>query len=266
MLVRLADWCFRQPPPGRRSPGSPPWWAPSSWPARSAGSSGRTTCSRARSRKAASDTLEERFPQQAGDTVQIVVHSDAGVTSPEVRARAEKIFADVADSDHVVSVASPFTDGGAGQISADGTTAYADVALDKTDNEFTPDEAKALVEPILAAGDDTLQVEVGGPVAALSQTAPVGSEGIGLDRRGHHPAGHLRLRGGDGPAADHRPVRPRHRDGARRGPAPAWSTSRTGRRPPRRWSASASASTTRCSSSPGSAAAWPTGRSRGGRR
>ena len=63
---------------------------------------------------------------------------------------------------------------------SDGTTAYAEVALDQRDSDFTPEEAKALVEPILAAADDTLQVEVGGPVAALSQTAPFGTEGIGL--------------------------------------------------------------------------------------
>jgi RND superfamily putative drug exporter len=77
-------------------------------------------------------------------------------------------------------VASPFTADGAGQISADETTAYAEVALDKTHSEFTVQEAKALIEPILASGDDRLQVEVGGPVALLSQTASVGSEGIGL--------------------------------------------------------------------------------------
>jgi RND superfamily putative drug exporter len=130
--------------------------------------------------KAASDTLKERFPQRSGDSVQIVIHSEAGVSSSAVKARADKIFADVADNDHVVSVASPFSDAGARQVSEDGKTAYADVALDKNDNEFTAEEAKALVEPILGAGDDTLQVEVGGPVAALSQVAAVGSEGIGL--------------------------------------------------------------------------------------
>ena len=80
----------------------------------------------------------------------------------------------------MVGVASPFADGGAAQISEDGTTAYAEVALDQRDSDFTPAEAKALVEPVLAAGDDSLQVEVGGPVAALSQTAPFGTEGIGL--------------------------------------------------------------------------------------
>jgi RND superfamily putative drug exporter len=128
--------------------------------------------------KAASDALTADFPQRAGATVQVVVHSDAGVTSPDVRAEAEKILADVAASRHVVDVTSPYA--GSGAISSDGATAYADVALDKKDNEFTVEEAKALVDPILAAGNDTLQVEVGGSVAALSQTAPVGSEVIGV--------------------------------------------------------------------------------------
>ena len=179
MLVRLADWCYRR----RRL-------VVALWVVALAGSFVLAGAFGGESRqdylqpgsesKAAADTLEQRFPQQAGDTVQIVVHSDAGVSAPEVRAKAEKVFADVADSDHVVGVASPFTEEGASQISEDGKTAYADVALDQRDSDFTPAEATALVEPILAAGDDTLQVEVGGPVAALSETPPFGSEGLGL--------------------------------------------------------------------------------------
>ena len=98
----------------------------------------------------------------------------------QVRARADEVFADVAEDAHVVGIASPFAADGAAQVSEDGTTAYADVALDMTVDEYTPARAAALVDPILAAGDDSLQVEVGGPVAALSQTAPVGSEVIGL--------------------------------------------------------------------------------------
>ena len=144
-------------------------------------------------------------------------------------------------------------------------TAYADVALDKRDNEFTVAEAKALVDPVLAAGDDTLEVEVGGPVAALSQTAPVGSEGIGLIAAaiillvtfGSAVAmGLPLLTACSGSASRWRSARS----------CAGWSTSRTGRRRRPRWSASASASTTRCSSSPGSAAAWPRGRSRGAPR
>ncbi len=115
-----------------------------------------------------------------GDTIQIVLHSEAGVASPEMRARAERIIADVAHNGSVVSVTSPFSAAGSGQISPDGMTAYADVALAKSVNEFSVEEAKALVDPALDAGDKALEVEVGGPVAALAQTAPVGSEGIGL--------------------------------------------------------------------------------------
>jgi RND superfamily putative drug exporter len=179
MLVRLADWCYR-----RRRLVIVAWMT-----ALLGGFALATTfggelkqdyLQPGSESKAAADTLEKNFPQKAGDTIQIVVYSEDGVTSPDIQAKAEAIFADVADSDHVVGVASPFAPGGGPQISEDGTTAYADVALDQRDNDFTPAEAKALVEPVLAAGDDTLQVEVGGPVAALSQTAPFGTEGIGL--------------------------------------------------------------------------------------
>ena len=179
MLVRLADWCFRR----RRL-------VVAAWIVALVGAFVLANAFGGESRqdylqpgsesKAAADRLEAAFPQQAGDTVQVVVHAEGGVSSPDVRARAERIFAEVAKSDHVVGVVSPFTDEGAAQISEDGTTAYAAVALDQRDSDFTPEQAKALVEPILGAGDDTLQVEVGGPVAALSETAPFGSEGLGF--------------------------------------------------------------------------------------
>jgi putative drug exporter of the RND superfamily len=179
MLVRVADWCYR-----RRRLVVVMWIAALMGSFALAGAFGgefrQDYLQPGSESKAASDTLKERFPQRSGDTVQIVVHSEAGVSSPGVRAQAGKIFTDVAKNEHVVSVASPFTDGGARQISEDGTTAYADVALDKRDSEFTVGEAKALVEPVLKAGDKTVRVEVGGPVAALSQTVAVGSEGIGL--------------------------------------------------------------------------------------
>ena len=130
--------------------------------------------------KAASQTLEKNFPERSGDSVQIVLHAAGGVTSPAIEARAAQIFADVAENKHVVSVVSPYSAEGSSQISADGTTAYAEVVLDKTVNEYTAEEAKTLVEPVLAAADSSLRVEMGGQVAALSQTVPVGSEAIGL--------------------------------------------------------------------------------------
>jgi RND superfamily putative drug exporter len=179
MLVQLADWCYR-----RRRLVVVLWIAAlvGSFALSSvfAGEFKQNYLQPGSDSKAASDTLTKNFPQRSGDTIQIVVHSAAGMSTPAVRARAEKIFGKVAGSKHVVGVVSPFTDVGSDQVSEDGTTAYADVALDMKDNEFTVREAKALVSPVLAAGDDVLQVAVGGPVAKLSQSAPVGSEGIGL--------------------------------------------------------------------------------------
>ena len=179
MLVRLADLCYRH----RR-------WVLALWVVVLVGSVGlagayggeakQDYLQRGSDSKAAADALVASFPVRSGDTLQVVVHSAGGVSAPGVRARAEKINADLADADHVVGVMSPYTPQGAGQVSADGTTAYAQVALDKTHSEFTVQEAKDLVLPVLAAGDKSVQVEVGGDVAKLSQSAPVGTEGIGL--------------------------------------------------------------------------------------
>lgn len=179
MLVNLADWCFR-----RRRLVVVSWLGALVVSFLLAGALGgefrQDYLQPGSESRAASQTLEDTFPQRSGDSVQVVLHAERGVTSSEVQARAEALFAEVARNEDVVGIASPFVAGGAAQISADGTTAYADVALSSTVNEFTPAQAAALVDPILEAGDDALQVEVGGAVAALSQAPPVGSEVIGL--------------------------------------------------------------------------------------
>ncbi len=179
MLIRLAHLCYRR----RR-------WVLAAWVAVLlgavvlAGAFGgevkQDYLQRGSESKAAADTLTAGFPDRAGDTIQVVMHSDAGVSSGGARERAEAVIAEVSDEDHVVGVVSPFSSEGADQVSADGTTAYAVVSLDKSHSDFTAQEAKDLVLPVLAAGDDSLEVEVSGEVAALSQSAPVGTEGIGL--------------------------------------------------------------------------------------
>ena len=179
MLVQLADWCYRQ-----RRLVVVLWIAALAAAFALATSFGGETkqdyLQPGSESRAAAETLRAEFPQRAGDTVQVVLHAESGFSSGVVRERAAGILADVAAAPDVVGVLSPFDAGGEGQISQDGKTAYAVVALDKTADEYAPAQAKALIEPILAAGDDTLRVEAGGPVAALSQTAPVGGEGLGL--------------------------------------------------------------------------------------
>ena len=179
MLVQLADWCHRQ-----RRLVVVLWIAAlvAAFPLASSfgGETKQDYLQPGSESQAAAETLQAQFPQRAGDTVQVVLHSEDGFTSVAVRKSAEDTFAEIATDPHVTGVASPFSEGGAGQISDDGKTAYALVALDKTVDEYTPGQAKALIEPVLAAGDETVRVEVGGPVAAKSQTTPAGGEGIGL--------------------------------------------------------------------------------------
>ncbi len=179
MLVQLADWCYRQ-----RRLVVVLWIAALAAAFALASSFGGETkqdyLQPGSESRAAAETLQAQFPQRAGDTVQVVLHSEDGFTSVVVRKSVEDIFAEIAADPRVTGVASPFSEGGAGQISDDGKTAYALVALDKTVDEYTPAQANALIEPVLAAGDETVRVEVGGPVAAKSQTTPAGGEGIGL--------------------------------------------------------------------------------------
>lgn len=179
MLEQLADWCYRQ-----RRLVVVLWIAALAAAFALAGQFGgeakQDYLQPGSESQAAAKTLQATFPQQAGDTVQVVLHTAGGFTSAAVRTSAERLLADVAADPHVMGVASPFDEGAASQTSEDGETAYAVVALDRTADEFTPAQAKALIEPILGADNDTLRVEVGGPVALLSQTAPVGGEGLGL--------------------------------------------------------------------------------------
>ena len=179
MLVQLADWCYRQ-----RRLVIVLWIAALAAGFALASSFGGETrqdyLQPGSESQAAAKTLQATFPQRAGDSVQVVLHSDDGFSSTAIRERAADVLAQVADDPHVTAVVSPFRGAGASQVSPDGTTAYAVVSLDQTVDQYTPAEAKALIEPILAAGDDSVRVEVGGPVAALSETAPVGGEGIGL--------------------------------------------------------------------------------------
>ncbi len=112
------------------------------------------------------DLLENRFPEQSGETAQIVFKSDAGVESPAVKAKMERAFAAIEELPHVSEVASPYEGGGAGAVSEDGKIAYATVQFDVFTNEFRDDETEKLMEAGEAAAGNGLQVEFGGgPIA-----------------------------------------------------------------------------------------------------
>jgi RND superfamily putative drug exporter len=88
------------------------------------------------------------FPQQSGDSDTIVFHTTTGtVDSPAVEAAIRPLLAKVAAMPDVVALVSPFSQAGAGEVSADGRTAFAAIAYDKRAN-LLPDDTGA---PVLDA-------------------------------------------------------------------------------------------------------------------
>src|SRR6478672_12393880 len=112
--------------------------------------------------KDALDLLENRFPAQAGDTVQIVYKAESGVRAPVVRQKMEGVFDEVEALPHVSEVASPYEKGGAAAISDSGEIAYATAQFNVTTDKLNDGEVKKIVDTAQSAGGNGLQVELGG--------------------------------------------------------------------------------------------------------
>jgi putative drug exporter of the RND superfamily len=132
--------------------------------------------------KDALDLLENRFPAQAGDSVQIVYKAESGVESPTVKQQMEGVFSKVDTFPHVSEVASPYEKGGAAAVSDDGEIAYATAQFNVTTDKLNDDEVKEIMETAQGAGGDGLQVEVGGsPVEEVrGEEEESSSEMIGI--------------------------------------------------------------------------------------
>src|SRR5690348_1742345 len=123
--------------------------------------------------------LEKSFPTQSGDTAQIVWRAD-NVKDAAVRDRVTAMLDKVAKLPHVVEVKSPYDQANAGQISKDGTIAFADVNLDKLPQDIPKAAYTKLIDTAQSIDGDGLQVELGGNGIQQSQQQEGGgaSEGI----------------------------------------------------------------------------------------
>jgi RND superfamily putative drug exporter len=128
------------------------------------------------------DLLEERFPDFAGDTAQIVFKADAGVHDPRTQSAMEDLFGEIAQVDRVIGVDSPYSERGAEQVSPDGTIAFAAVRFEAVEGEAVPIEiADEIVDLSAGAEIDGLTIEPGGNVIIFSEfEEPGGAEMIGL--------------------------------------------------------------------------------------
>jgi RND superfamily putative drug exporter len=123
--------------------------------------------------------LEDRFPAQAGDRIDVVVRVD-DVARDQVQARVGALLAELEDMPHVAEVADPYTTPGA--LAADGRTLVARMYLDVANPNDMPVEA---TEDLLAVADDAegdgLEVALTGSAVKLVEAPEPGStELVGL--------------------------------------------------------------------------------------
>ncbi|WP_330348314.1 MMPL family transporter [Streptomyces sp. NBC_00582] len=115
--------------------------------------------------------LAEGFPTLGGDGDTVVWHTTSGtVRAAAVEQTMTRALEKIADLPGVASVAGPYGDQGAAQISEDGHTAYATVTFADRAEDIDTSEARAVVKTAKAAESDGLQVELGGSAIALTES------------------------------------------------------------------------------------------------
>ncbi|WP_338700825.1 MMPL family transporter [Streptomyces sp. Q6] len=133
----------------------------------------------------ATQLLSQNFAGLGGDSDTVVWHTDTStVRAADVETAMSNALGQVAKLPGVSSVVSPYENAGAGQISADGRTAYATVTFDEQADDIPRGQAQAVVDTARDAaehGPDGLQVELGGSAVALTESTSAHlSEVIGV--------------------------------------------------------------------------------------
>lgn len=110
------------------------------------------------------DLLKADFPELAGDSAQVVFHSDTNIMEdPDAQARIQTFVEEAMQLPDVLFVASPL-DPATPSVSPDGTIAYATIQYDKAATEIAPESIEALHELVESTETDGFQTEVGGQV------------------------------------------------------------------------------------------------------
>jgi uncharacterized membrane protein YdfJ with MMPL/SSD domain len=123
--------------------------------------------------------LNQHFHQQSGDTLTLAIHSTAPVGSPAVRARVTSALTPFTRAPHVTSVTSPYQ--AAGQISADGHTAFAVVQFGVPSSTISNGETLALMSDARSMSGPGLNFYLGGDVVDLAETPYGGpTDGVGV--------------------------------------------------------------------------------------
>ncbi|MGA9857171.1 MAG: MMPL family transporter [Solirubrobacteraceae bacterium] len=122
--------------------------------------------------------LQRSAPKAAGETDQLVIAAQHGkVTDPAVRARAEQLFAKVAQVPDVASVVSPYTPLTSRQIAPGGQVAFANVTFSNAANQnrITAAQARHFVQTITSASGNGVEFEAEGNIAEAGNKVSQGN-------------------------------------------------------------------------------------------
>jgi putative drug exporter of the RND superfamily len=121
------------------------------------------------------DLLKNQFPAQSGDVDTIVFHTANGtVDDPAVQSAIAGVLTKVKSDPHVVSVLSPYSTNGSGEISRDRRTAFATINYDKPANQVPNAAGKPVLDQIAAVNVPGLKVAAGGQVMENAEGFTVG--------------------------------------------------------------------------------------------
>jgi RND superfamily putative drug exporter len=128
---------------------------------------------------AAQQLLEDEFPAQSGDTVDVVVRSDRPVTDPGVKADVAALLAKLRAVPHVESVDDPYA--APGSIAEDGRTLVARARLDVVNPPDMPvEDSQRMLDLADSASTGGLTIALGGQSIQQAEQGDIGSEGIGI--------------------------------------------------------------------------------------
>ena len=129
----------------------------------------------------AEDLLQAKFPAFAGDSADVVVHTEGAVTSRANKATFTKLVDELKGLPHVATVRSPFDKGGQGQISSDGHIAYAEVQFDDQTQDLPKAAIRRVIHTAEAARASGFRVELGGqPIEYVLAPSPGSTEFVGV--------------------------------------------------------------------------------------
>ncbi|WP_166345690.1 MMPL family transporter [Phytoactinopolyspora limicola] len=123
--------------------------------------------------------LDERFPEQAGASINVVIRAEEPASDAEVRAEVSALLANLAELPHIVEVADPYTTPGG--LAPDGHTLLADLKLDVVNPDDMPvAETEQIMNLAAAVEHPGLDIALGGTAVELAQATEAGSEVIGF--------------------------------------------------------------------------------------